>query len=373
VDGIFITELAPDDGIRLAVKDLFDTAGVRTTYGSAVFAEHVPDRTAEAVRRLEAAGYASVGKTNLHEFAYGVTSQNLHYGTVPNPTAPGRTAGGSSGGSAAALAAGLADAALGTDSGGSIRLPAACCAITGFKPSFGLVPIDGVFPLAPSFDHAGPMARDVAGCVGMMRVLAPGLEEREVDLGVVRVGVAWCEHAEPLVRARVEAAGALFPRSNPIAFPEPIGTTPAFMREIAGVHRELYAEQGELYGENIRPKIELCLAVSEAEASDAAVARVEYEHGALEALDGFDLLLTPTLAFVPPAADVDEIATRGSIVRFTYPFNALGWPALAVPCGPAERGLPASAQLVGRRGDDALVLAAGLALERALARTVSDA
>jgi aspartyl-tRNA(Asn)/glutamyl-tRNA(Gln) amidotransferase subunit A len=168
------------------------------------------------------------------------------------------------------------------------------------------------------------------------------------------------------VRARVEAAGALFPRSSPIAFPEPVGTTPAFMREIADVHRELYAEQGELYGENIRPKIELCLAVSEPEAAAAADARADYELAALAALDGFDLLLTPTLAFVPPPADVDEIATRASIVRFTYPFNALGWPALALPCGAAELGLPASAQLVGRRGDDALVLAAGLALERAL-------
>ncbi len=372
MEGIFITELEPGDGIRLAVKDLFDTAGVRTTYGSAIFAEHVPDRSAEAVLRLEAAGYASVGKTNLHEFAYGVTSQNLHYGTVPNPAAPGRTASGSSGGSAAALAAGLADAALGTDSGGSIRLPAACCAVAGFKPSFGLVPIDGVFPLAPSFDHAGPMARDVAGCATLMAVLAPELEQRQVDLGDVRVGVAWCEHADPLVRARVEAAAELFPRSARLDFPEPVGTMPAFMREIADVHRELYAEQAELYGENIRPKIERCLEVTEFEASAAAAVRARYERNASAALDGFDLLLTPTLAFVPPAADVDEIATRESIVRFTYPFNALGWPALALPCGAAELGLPASAQLVGRRGGDALVLAAGRALERALGAGVPD-
>jgi len=143
------------------VKDLFDTAGVRTTYGSAVFGDRVPAETASAVRLLEATGWVNVGKANLHEFAYGTTSQNLHYGVVPNPVDPALTPGGSSGGSAAALAAGLADGALGTDTGGSIRIPAACCRIAGFKPTFDLVSPDGVFPLAPSFDHVGPMARDV--------------------------------------------------------------------------------------------------------------------------------------------------------------------------------------------------------------------
>src|SRR5207247_1396561 len=126
-----------------------------TTYGSAIFADHVPARTAEAVRLLEDGGWTPIGKTNLHEFAYGITSQNDHYGTVPNPRYPGRTAGGSSGGSAAALAAGQVEGAVGTDTGGSIRIPAACCGVAGFKPSFGLVPVDGIFPLAPSFDHAG--------------------------------------------------------------------------------------------------------------------------------------------------------------------------------------------------------------------------
>src|SRR5438477_3645492 len=202
-DGVFITELEPGDGIRLAVKDLFDTAGVRTTYGSAVFAEHVPEQSAEAVVRAERAGYVSVGKTNLHEFAYGVTSQNLHYGTVPNPVAPGRTAGGSSGGSAAAVAAGLADGALGSDSGGSIRIPAACCGVVGFKPSFGLVPLAGCFPLAPSFDHGGPIAASVAGCEEMMAALAPGPWGEPVEsLEQVVVGVAWLEGCDPLVRAR---------------------------------------------------------------------------------------------------------------------------------------------------------------------------
>jgi Asp-tRNA(Asn)/Glu-tRNA(Gln) amidotransferase A subunit family amidase len=216
------------------------------------------------------------------------------------------------------------------------------------------------------------MAREVAGCVAQMSALAPELEVPEVGLGDVRLAIAWTELAEPLVRARVEALGALFPGATRVAYPEPLGTTPAFMREIADVHSELYAEQGELYGENVRPKIELCLDVTDADAAAAAAARTGYAVQALEALDGFDLLLTPTLAFVPPPADVDEIAARTSIIRFTYPFNALGWPALALPCGAAEQGLPASAQLVGRRGDDALVLAAGLALERALAHTVSD-
>src|SRR6266511_625927 len=143
-DGVFLARPErPAEGIPLAVKDLFDTAGLVTTYGSIMFADHVPEETAEAVRRLEAAGYVNVGKTNLHEFAYGTTSENPHFGTVPNPLAQGRIAGGSSGGSAAALAAGLADAALGTDSGGSIRIPSACCGVVGFKPTYDLVPADG--------------------------------------------------------------------------------------------------------------------------------------------------------------------------------------------------------------------------------------
>jgi aspartyl-tRNA(Asn)/glutamyl-tRNA(Gln) amidotransferase subunit A len=351
------------EGRRLAVKDLFDTAGVRTTYGSAVFADHVPVLSATAVDLLEQAGWANIGKTNLHEFAYGVTSQNLHYGTVPNPSYPGRTAGGSSGGSAAALAARLADAALGTDSGGSIRIPAACCGIVGFKPTFGLVSTDGLFPLAPSYDHAGPMARDVETCATLMRVL--GGIGGESASGPFRVGLAWVDRAEPLVRARLEEAGRVL-GAGPVEFPLPEGTTGVFMREVADVHRELYAEHAELYGENIRPKIERCLAVDEAGAAAAAAARVSYERGALAALEGLDLLLTPTLAFVPPPADVDEIATRESVIRFTYPFNLLGWPALALPCGPAEDGLPASAQLIGRPGADALVLAAGAQLEAEL-------
>jgi aspartyl-tRNA(Asn)/glutamyl-tRNA(Gln) amidotransferase subunit A len=366
--GIWITELAPGPaGRRLAVKDLFATAGVRTTYGSAVFADHVPAVTAPAVAQLEAAGWVDVGKANLHEFAYGTTSQNLHYGTVPNPVVPGRTAGGSSGGSAAALAAGLADGALGTDTGGSIRIPAACCEIVGFKPSYGLVSIDGVFPLAPSFDHAGPMARDVETCIDLMEVLAPSLDlAPRRALEDVSVAVAWTREADDDVRACVEATARHFPRRRELDLPtaEPIGT--AFMREVGDVHRDLYAESGELYGDNIRGKVERCIAVSDTEYREASQARERYRTLVDELLGDADLLVTPTLAMGPPAAGIDEPAERGRFVRFTFPFNALGWPALALPCGRTPAGLPASIQLVGRAGDDALVLGVGLALERAI-------
>jgi aspartyl-tRNA(Asn)/glutamyl-tRNA(Gln) amidotransferase subunit A len=365
---------APGEGVPLAVKDLFDTAGLETTYGSAVFAGHVPERTAEAVARLEAAGYVNVGKANLHEFAYGITSQNPHFGTVPNPAAPGRLAGGSSGGSAAALAAGLADAALGSDSGGSIRIPASWCGTVGFKPTYGLVPLDGCFPLAPSFDHAGPMARTVAECRTMLEALAPEFRPTgAASLEEIAVGLAWTEVAEPLVRARVEAAAALFPRSRRVDFPLPDWRDRLFMHEAAGVHRELFREHAGLYGENVRIKIERCLAVTDAEAEESRLARERYRERAAEALEGLDLLLTPTTAFVAPPDDADDLDIREATIRLTIPFNLLGWPALALPCGPAEHGLPASAQLVGRPGDDALVLAAGALVEASLDRGTARA
>jgi aspartyl-tRNA(Asn)/glutamyl-tRNA(Gln) amidotransferase subunit A len=326
----------------------------------------VPAETAEAVRRLEAAGYADVGKTNLHEFAFGTTSENEHFGTVPNPLRAGRIAGGSSGGSAAALAAGLADAALGSDSGGSIRIPAACCGIVGFKPTWGIVPLDGCFPLAPSFDHAGPLARDVAACERMMEALAPGFEPRRVELEEVEVGIAWTELADPLVRARVEAAADLFRRRRPLDLPRPEGFYKCFEREVADVHRELFAEHADSYGETVRLKIERALEVTDAEFERALEGRERYRVRLAEATAGVDLVLTPTLACVAPPAPADELALRGTLTQLTYAFNAVGWPAVALPCGPAEDGLPASVQLSAPPGRDALVLGAAAALERLL-------
>jgi aspartyl-tRNA(Asn)/glutamyl-tRNA(Gln) amidotransferase subunit A len=370
-DGIFLAR--PDrvgDGITVAVKDLFDTAGLATTYGSAVFAEHIPGTTAAAVAALESAGYANVGKTNLHEFAYGTTSENPHYGTVPNPVAPGRIAGGSSGGSAAALAAGLADTALGTDSGGSIRIPAACCGLVGFKPTYGLVSLQGCFPLAPSFDHAGPMARSVEECEAMLGALAPGFEPATIEsLEELRVGVAWVDEADPLVAEQVSAAAAWFPDRRELELRYPREVDDLFMREVADVHRELYPEHGDLYGEDVASKIERCLEVSEAEAGAAARAREAYREEAHELVSELDLLVTPTLRFVAPPVGIGDLELRRDLIRFTYPFNTLGWPALALPCGAAEEGLPASVQLVGRPGDDGRVLAAGRLLASLLGGT----
>ena len=352
------------EGIPLAVKDLFDTAGLTTTYGSAVFRRHVPAETAAAVRLLQEAGYANVGKTNLHEFAYGITSVNPHYGTVPNPRFPGRMAGGSSGGSAAAVAAGLAVVGLGSDSGGSIRIPAACCGLVGFKPTYGLVPLDGCFPLAPSFDHAGPIAGSVADCADAMAALSPGLAPEDVDPAALRVGVAWLEHADPLVRARVsEVADHLGAR--PVELPLPrVGAV--FMREVADVHRDLFAEHAAEYGDNVRTKIERCLALPDDAYERGLAARGEYRERCDEAMERLDLLVTPTLGFVAPRLPVDDLEIREAAIRLTLPLNALGWPALALPCGPAEDGLPASAQLIGKPGDDAVVLGAAAALESLL-------
>ena len=366
-DHIYITELEPaTDGLRLAVKDLFDTAGIRTTYGSAIFRDHVPATTATAVALLEAAGYVTAGKANLHEFAWGITSENEHYGWVANPVAPGRIAGGSSGGCAAALAADLADAGLGTDSGGSIRIPAACCGVTGFKPTYGLVPLDGCFPLARSYDHAGPMARDVAGCERMMEVLVPGFAPGEVSLADLTVGVAWTELAEPLVRARVEEAAGTLPGSRPIEVPFPSGDAYAtFRREAAEVHAPLWREHRELYGENVAAKLQAALQVTDAEVERAERERALYREQIAATMDGVDLLLTPTLVSVAPPSGLGDLVLRDALLRLTLPWNTVGAPALAIPCGSAEHGLPASLQLIGRPGDDALVLAAGRALEPA--------
>jgi len=365
LDSIWLARPDTPPGPRaVAVKDLLDTAGLVTTYGSIIFAEHVPTQNAAAVDRLLEAGFTVAGKTNLHEFAYGISSQNAHFGTVPNPRFPGRLAGGSSGGSAAAIAAGDVELALGTDSGGSIRIPAAWCGIVGFKPTFDLVDATGCFPLAPSYDHVGPMASTVAGCSELMRALVPGFEVEEIDsLAELRIGSTWLGEADEPIRARVAAVTEALPGCANVELPLP---DPAenrlFMREVADVHRGLFPERGDEYGDGVRTKIERCFEVADAEVGTAERLRTEYRERCSEIFESFDLLVAPAVAIEPPHVDIDELELRGRAIRLTYPVDSLGWPALAIPVGLTENGLPASIQLIGKPGADALVLGAGALL-----------
>jgi Asp-tRNA(Asn)/Glu-tRNA(Gln) amidotransferase A subunit family amidase len=211
------------------------------------------------------------------------------------------------------------------------------------------------------------MARSVDECASMMEALVPGFRRVELEsLADVSTGVAWLDAPEPLVRARVEEAAALFPSREALDLPFPPDPGPAFMREVADVHRGLFAEHHDLYGSSVRVKIERCLALPEEEALAAAAARQAYGAQALAALADLDLLVTPTMGFVAPPVGIGDLALREAVIRLTFPISALGWPALALPCGTAEHGLPASIQLVGRPGQDALVLAAGALVEAQL-------
>jgi aspartyl-tRNA(Asn)/glutamyl-tRNA(Gln) amidotransferase subunit A len=196
------------------------------------------------------------------------------------------------------------------------------------------VALDGCFPLAPGFDHAGPMGRDVETCARMLEALAPDFDRAELgSLDELEVGVAWLEFAEPLVRARVEAAAELFPHRRGVAFPLPEEVGPVFMREVAESHHGLFPEHADAYGDNVRAKLERCVSVTDAEFGAALRRLEEYRQRAAEAIEGVDLLLTPTLAFVAPPALRDDLEIRDAVIRLTFPFNALGWPALALPCG----------------------------------------
>jgi aspartyl-tRNA(Asn)/glutamyl-tRNA(Gln) amidotransferase subunit A len=227
--------------------------------------------------------------------------------------------------------------------------------------------MDGCWPLAPSFDTAGPIGLDVTSCAAIMKALDPKLPSTPVALEDVRVAVAWLDDADPGVRARVDAAAAAFPNRTETDFPlMPANIDPSFQREVADVHRDLVAEHRELYGANVRWKVERALEVTDEEYEESVAARERYQEEAREALDGFDLFLVPTIGTVAPSRTVGERELRPTILRFTEPFNVLGWPALALPCGPAEAGLPASVSLVAPSGRDALVLDTGLALEAAL-------
>ena len=347
----------PLAGRTLLVKDLIDTAGIRTTYGSRIYGDNVPTRHATVVQRALDAGAVVVGKANLPEFAWGVLGANPWYGTVHNPLHPGKTTGGSSAGNAAALAAGLVDFGLGTDTGCSIRLPSAACGTVGLKSQWGLLPLDGIFPLVPTLDTVGPMARTVEDVALLWSVLAGrpmppprldgltiGLLRRAPDIGDGRAteasdaAEAWTRDLELLGARVVESA-------IPAAAAD---MWPLFLHEAARSHRATFPSRAEEYASTIRPKLEAAQRVSP---EDVATA--------YEALAGWrryepdvDLYVCPCYAVELPPEDADELDVRLPLSSFLRWVNLIGWAGLAV----------SNMQFVAPR--DEVVLAAGLAWER---------
>jgi Asp-tRNA(Asn)/Glu-tRNA(Gln) amidotransferase A subunit family amidase len=347
----------PLAGRRLLVKDLIDTDGVRTTYGSKLYADHVPTRDATVVRRAVDAGAVVVGKSHLPEFAWSVLGQNQWYGTCHNPARPGRTTGGSSSGSAAGLAAGLCDLALGTDTGCSIRLPAAACDLVGLKPRWGSIPIDGVFPLCPTLDTVGPMARSVEDVALFWSVLTrrPVPEPRLAGLtvGLLRrppgIGDGRTLEKSDAAEAWVVELERLGARVVESSVPDASADTwPLFLYEARESHRETFPTRADAYGDAMRVKLELAHGATD-EAIDAARRAVEewrrYE-------PEVDLYVSPCYAIDLPPEDADELEIRLPLSSFLRWVNLTGWAGLAI--GPM--------QLVALH--DETVLAAGLAWER---------
>jgi aspartyl-tRNA(Asn)/glutamyl-tRNA(Gln) amidotransferase subunit A len=349
-------------GVPLLVKDLIDTAGVRTTYASAIYADHVPERTAPAVAALEAEGAIVVAKANADEFAWGVSGQNVHFGDVVNPRRPDRIAGGSSAGNAAALAADLVPLALGTDTGGSVRMPAAACGVVGLKPALGAVSTEGVFPLAASFDTVGPMARTVADCALAHAILTgidvPGPRLAGLCVGVLaaRPDVAGADEAESrdpraeAVAERLRAAGA---DVREVALPRPPGDTwPVFLSDAAAAHTATFPARRDEYGPTIRAKLDAAVRVRPAERAAGLAALASWRSSAASE-PPVDLVASPALGLAElPAIGTDELEIRLPFSAYARAFSLLGWPAIAL----------GDLQLAGRRAD--VVIAAALALER---------
>jgi aspartyl-tRNA(Asn)/glutamyl-tRNA(Gln) amidotransferase subunit A len=344
-------------GRTLAVKDLFDTAGIRTTYGSGIYAEHVPARTAVAVQRLLDAGAVLVGKTHLPEFAWGVLGDNPWYGTCHNPSHPGRTTGGSSSGSAAALAAGLCDLALGSDTGCSVRLPSAACETVGLKSEWGLIPVDGAYPLCPTLDTVGPMARSVADVALMWSVLAerpvPGPRLAGLTVGLLRqppgIGDGRPIETSGAAEAWVPDLERLGARVVEAQVPEPSANTwPQFQHEAARSHEATFPSRAEEYGDVMRKKLEAAQRVTPEAVGAAYRAIAEWRRFEPEV----DLYVSPCYTIDLPPEDADELEIRLPLTSFLRWVNLTGWAGLAI----------GNMQLIA--SSDEVVLAAGLAWER---------
>jgi len=387
------------DGLPMAIKDNIDVAGTPATAGSDWFRDRVAERDAETVRRLREAGAVILGKTALHEFAYGATTDNPHFGTCRNPWDRSRTPGGSSGGSGAALGADLCLGALGTDTGGSVRVPAAFNGVSALRPTYGAISNRGVLSLCPSLDTVGPMARSIADVARIAAVVtgydredpyavappavaptrgdAASAAGEDASLRGIRIGVAtgfFFENIEPAVaanaRAAADALGELGAGITEIAVPdaERAGHDCAILirAEALAEHRERLESDPGRIGEDVRRRLALGYEVSGVQVAES-LARMRRWQAQLRLLfDDVDLILTPCTPVTAPLIEgADMIATSALVTRLCYPWSLGGLPSIAAPCGLDERGLPTGLQLAAAPWGDALALRVGAAYQRA--------
>ncbi len=377
----------PLHGVPVVLKDLLQTRGVRTTGGSRILADSVPEEDATVVRLLREAGAVFVGKTGMPEFAGLPSSANPFYGPVRNPWDETRDTGGSSSGTAAAIAAGMAWCGPGSDTGGSIRIPAAACGIVGLKPTWGRVSLRGVLPLCAMMDHVGPMARNVRDTALLMQVLA-GYDVEDsysrdrpvddyvsrLDDGISGLRVAWLVDdghgpIDAAILAAVEggigtlrAAGAEIAEVAMPFLDELLWEVlpPLEQAEAAADYEDWLRERPNDFSDEFRSFAEAGMGLS---AAEVVRARRRMEHGLHHVermLDGYDLVVSPTLSIFPPQAGVDDI----ELVRLTCLWDNNGWPAISVPVGLSERGLPIGFQIVARPWQEELVLRAARVIER---------
>lgn len=379
-------------GIPVALKDLFETAGVRTTHGSKLFSGYIPKTDGFVVQRLRHSGSIVLGKTNMHEIAFGVTNVNPHFGPCHNPWSLDRIPGGSSGGSGAAVAAGFCLGALGTDTGGSIRIPASLCGIVGLKPTRGRVSLNGVLPLSWNLDHVGPMARRVRDVAVLLQHIAgydpddPYSIRIEVDdylagleggVNGWRVGFPVDEYfskADPevleVIRQAIEVFRQLGAQVTEMDFPEGYTAGVTNVRMIAcdaaAYHQERMQMQPADFGADVLERLRGGEPHTAIEYSGYRREQTRLIRLAEQVFEEVDLLILPATAVTaPPIEGPDALEQARLLTRFTAPFNLLGFPALVLPCGFNAAGLPVGMQLVARPWAEAALLRAGNAYEQA--------
>ncbi|QIN78480.1 hypothetical protein GBA65_08040 [Rubrobacter marinus] len=379
-------EVGPLAGVTVAVKDLIDVEGYATTGGTRVLDLAPAREDAACVARLRRAGAVILGMANLHGLAYGALSFNPDFGRVLNPRREEALSGGSSGGSGAAVAAGITAGALGTDTGGSVRVPAACCGVVGLKPTFGRVSTAGVYPLGRTMDHVGPVTRTVADAALFLEVLsdepfaASTTAWRDLD-GVV-VGVPrtyFFDHLSDEVRAAVEdceravveAGGEVIEADIPSMRFAPAAQLFTIAADALDVHRQMLARKADLLPEDVRLRLEMGMFFLAADYVRAQRLRGMLQKDVDAALEKADVLLMPTTAVTAPDAGVREVRvgdvtwpTQLALSRLTMPFTATGHPALTLPWGSDDRGCPVGLQIVGRPMEEAAILGTGRVLER---------